>query len=159
MWGPLGFWHIIVGMRFCDYFLQKKPQRKKKGWAGRWWDTGLTLLGLGKWTSHLPPYQMFEDENLTGYLRQKKSLTSRNPNGKGLPLWPAYRQSEEYLQLDLNISVGQRLKELELKFWTETLPLMMTSSGALLASLSSSTFLFLLLPFIFSFAPWEVIFV
>ncbi|XP_070626695.1 carboxylesterase 5A isoform X3 [Bos indicus] len=76
-----------------------------------------------------------------------------NPNGKGLPLWPAYRQSEEYLQLDLNISVGQRLKELELKFWTETLPLMMTSSGALLASLSSSTFLFLLLPFIFSFAP------
>uniref|UniRef100_A0A8C6DHY2 Carboxylic ester hydrolase n=1 Tax=Moschus moschiferus TaxID=68415 RepID=A0A8C6DHY2_MOSMO len=76
-----------------------------------------------------------------------------NPNGKGLPLWPAYRQSEEYLQLDLNISVGQRLKELELKFWTETLPLMMTSSGALLASLSSLTFLFLLLPFIFSFAP------
>ncbi|OWK16113.1 CES5A [Cervus elaphus hippelaphus] len=76
-----------------------------------------------------------------------------NPNGKGLPLWPAYRQSEEYLQLDLNISVGQRLKEVELKFWTETLPLMMTSSGALLASLSSLTFLFLLLPFIFSFAP------
>ncbi|XFG09443.1 hypothetical protein AB1E19_013067 [Capra hircus] len=76
-----------------------------------------------------------------------------NPNGNGLPLWPAYRESEEYLQLDLNISVGQRLKELELKFWTETLPLMMTSAGALLAPLSSSAFLSLLPPFILSFAP------
>lgn len=30
MGGPLGFRQIIVGMRFCDYFLQKKPQRKRK---------------------------------------------------------------------------------------------------------------------------------
>ncbi|XP_049559597.1 carboxylesterase 5A [Orcinus orca] len=76
-----------------------------------------------------------------------------NPNGEGLPLWPAYDQTEEYLQLDLNMSMGQRLKELELEFWTDTLPLMMSSSRTLLASLSFLTFLSLLLPFIFSFAP------
>ncbi|XP_061029960.1 carboxylesterase 5A isoform X2 [Eubalaena glacialis] len=76
-----------------------------------------------------------------------------NPNGEGLPLWLAYGQTEEYLQLDLNMSVGQRLKELELEFWTDTFALMMSSSGTLLASLSFLTFLSLLLPFIFSFAP------
>ncbi|XP_036689249.1 carboxylesterase 5A isoform X1 [Balaenoptera musculus] len=76
-----------------------------------------------------------------------------NPNGEGLPLWPADGQTEEYLQLDLNMSVGQKLKELELEFWTDTFPLMMSSSRTLLASLSFLTFLSLLLPFIFSFAP------
>uniref|UniRef100_A0A8D0M4N3 Carboxylesterase type B domain-containing protein n=1 Tax=Sus scrofa TaxID=9823 RepID=A0A8D0M4N3_PIG len=48
---------------------------------------------------------------------------SGDPNGEGLPLWPAYGQTEEYLQLNLNLSVGQRLKELELEFWTDTIPL------------------------------------
>uniref|UniRef100_A0A8C9JYD0 Carboxylesterase 5A n=1 Tax=Panthera tigris altaica TaxID=74533 RepID=A0A8C9JYD0_PANTA len=36
-----------------------------------------------------------------------------NPNGEGVPLWPAYTQSEQYLKLDLNVSVGQTLKEQE----------------------------------------------
>ncbi|XP_032342239.1 carboxylesterase 5A isoform X2 [Camelus ferus] len=75
-----------------------------------------------------------------------------DPNGEGLPLWPVYSQTEEYLQLDLNMSVGRRLKELELQFWTD-IPLMMSMAGALLGPLSSLTFLSLLLPFFFSFAP------
>ncbi|XP_036087182.1 carboxylesterase 5A isoform X3 [Rousettus aegyptiacus] len=36
-----------------------------------------------------------------------------DPNGEGLPLWPAYNRTEHYLQLGLNLSVGQRLKEME----------------------------------------------
>lgn len=50
------------------------------------------------------------------------ALTSRNPNGEGVPLWPAYTQSEQYLKLDLNVSVGQTLKEQEVEFWTDTFP-------------------------------------
>lgn len=92
---------------------------------------------------------MFEDENLTPV----STLTSRDPNGEGLPLWPAYGQTEEYLQLNLNLSVGQRLKELELEFWTDTIPLVMSSSRVLLAPLSSFIFLSLFLPFFFSLVP------
>uniref|UniRef100_A0A4X1UCS9 Carboxylic ester hydrolase n=2 Tax=Sus scrofa TaxID=9823 RepID=A0A4X1UCS9_PIG len=78
---------------------------------------------------------------------------SGDPNGEGLPLWPAYGQTEEYLQLNLNLSVGQRLKELELEFWTDTIPLVMSSSRVLLAPLSSFIFLSLFLPFFFSLVP------
>uniref|UniRef100_A0A8C4LA67 Carboxylesterase type B domain-containing protein n=1 Tax=Equus asinus asinus TaxID=83772 RepID=A0A8C4LA67_EQUAS len=76
-----------------------------------------------------------------------------DPNGEGLPLWPVYNKTEWYLQLDLNVSLGQSLKELEVEFWTETLPLIMSTSGALLSPLSSLVFLSLLLPSFFSFAP------
>ncbi|XP_054426226.1 carboxylesterase 5A isoform X2 [Pteronotus mesoamericanus] len=75
-----------------------------------------------------------------------------DPNGEGLPLWPAYSQEEQYLQLDLNLSVGQRLKARKVDFWTETLPLIMSTSGSHLGPLSSLLFLSLLLPFILSFA-------
>ncbi|XP_043455161.1 carboxylesterase 5A [Prionailurus bengalensis] len=44
-----------------------------------------------------------------------------DPNGEGLPLWPAYTQSEQYLKLDLNVSVGQKLKEQEVEFWMDTM--------------------------------------
>ncbi|XP_070119057.1 carboxylesterase 5A isoform X3 [Equus przewalskii] len=76
-----------------------------------------------------------------------------DPNGEGLPLWPVYNKTEWYLQLDLNVSLGQSLKELEVEFWTETLPLIMSTSGALLSPLSSLVLLSLLLPAFFSFAP------
>uniref|UniRef100_A0A667HMG0 Carboxylic ester hydrolase n=1 Tax=Lynx canadensis TaxID=61383 RepID=A0A667HMG0_LYNCA len=45
-----------------------------------------------------------------------------DPNGEGVPLWPAYTQSEQYLKLDLNVSVGQKLKEQGVEFWTNTIP-------------------------------------
>ncbi|KAF0870589.1 EST1 carboxylesterase, partial [Crocuta crocuta] len=44
-----------------------------------------------------------------------------DPNGEGVPLWPAYNQREQYLKLDLNVSMGQKLKEQEVEFWTDIL--------------------------------------
>ncbi|XP_059523977.1 carboxylesterase 5A isoform X1 [Myotis daubentonii] len=76
-----------------------------------------------------------------------------NPNGAGLPRWPAYDQKEQYLQLDLNLSVGQGLRAQKVEFWMETLPLIMaTSGGAQLGPLFSFIFLSLLLPFFSSFS-------
>ncbi|XP_030780835.1 carboxylesterase 5A isoform X2 [Rhinopithecus roxellana] len=80
-----------------------------------------------------------------------------NPNGDDLPLWPAYNLTEQYLQLDLNMSLGQRLKEPRVEFWTSTIPrscLLPTCSSPL----SFLIFLSLLQPFFFSFVPWEAIF-
>ncbi|XP_040838117.1 carboxylesterase 5A [Ochotona curzoniae] len=71
-----------------------------------------------------------------------------NPNGDHLPLWPAYNKTEMYLQLDLNISVGERLKEQRLMFWTNTFPLIMSASETLPSPLSSLIFPSLLLPFL-----------
>ncbi|KAM6177441.1 pyrethroid hydrolase Ces2e-like [Erethizon dorsatum] len=45
-----------------------------------------------------------------------------NPNGEDLPHWPALDHEEQYLQLDIELSVGHALKAPRLKFWTETLP-------------------------------------
>ncbi|XP_032181333.1 carboxylesterase 5A isoform X2 [Mustela erminea] len=73
-----------------------------------------------------------------------------DPNGEGLPLWPAYSQSEQYLKLDLNVSVGQKLKEREVEFWSDTLPLIMSPSTALPGPPPPLLSLSLLLPFFFS---------
>ncbi|KAM5262852.1 pyrethroid hydrolase Ces2e-like [Ctenodactylus gundi] len=45
-----------------------------------------------------------------------------NPNGEGLPHWPALDHEELYLQLDIQPAVGRALKASRLKFWTERLP-------------------------------------
>ncbi|EHA98236.1 Carboxylesterase 7, partial [Heterocephalus glaber] len=78
---------------------------------------------------------------------------SGNPNGNDLPLWPAYNQTEQYLMLNLNMSLGQRLKEKRVEVWTNIFPLIMSASEALLRPLSSLIFFSLSLPFFFSFAP------
>uniref|UniRef100_A0A5F8H170 Carboxylic ester hydrolase n=1 Tax=Monodelphis domestica TaxID=13616 RepID=A0A5F8H170_MONDO len=44
-----------------------------------------------------------------------------NPNGEGLPKWPPYNQNEDYLQINITLQVGKRLKEKEVKFWTEVM--------------------------------------
>ncbi|XP_035297577.1 carboxylesterase 5A [Cricetulus griseus] len=77
---------------------------------------------------------------------------SGNPNGDRLPLWPVYDQDERYLMLDLNISMGQRLKDRRVEFWTDTLPLIMSASEALLTPTSSLILFSLPLPFLFSVA-------
>uniref|UniRef100_A0A2K6ACV3 Carboxylic ester hydrolase n=1 Tax=Mandrillus leucophaeus TaxID=9568 RepID=A0A2K6ACV3_MANLE len=77
-----------------------------------------------------------------------------NPNGDDLPLWPAYNLTEQYLQLDLNMSLGQRLKEPRVEFWTSTIPLILSASDTLRIPLSSLIFLSLLQPFFFSCVPW-----
>ncbi|XP_077607496.1 carboxylesterase 5A isoform X1 [Crocuta crocuta] len=79
-----------------------------------------------------------------------------DPNGEGVPLWPAYNQREQYLKLDLNVSMGQKLKEQEVEFWTDILPLLMSASTALPSPPPSLLSLSLLLPG-FSSAPWEVL--
>nr|XP_012611375.1 carboxylesterase 5A isoform X1 [Microcebus murinus]XP_012611376.1 carboxylesterase 5A isoform X1 [Microcebus murinus]XP_012611378.1 carboxylesterase 5A isoform X1 [Microcebus murinus]XP_012611380.1 carboxylesterase 5A isoform X1 [Microcebus murinus]XP_012611391.1 carboxylesterase 5A isoform X1 [Microcebus murinus]XP_020138444.1 carboxylesterase 5A isoform X1 [Microcebus murinus]XP_020138445.1 carboxylesterase 5A isoform X1 [Microcebus murinus]XP_020138446.1 carboxylesterase 5A isoform X1 len=76
-----------------------------------------------------------------------------NPNGAGLPLWPAYDLTEKYLKLDLNMSQGKRLKADRVEFWTNSLPLILSTSEALLRPLSSLLLLSLLLPSFLSFAP------
>ncbi|XP_006882641.1 PREDICTED: carboxylesterase 5A [Elephantulus edwardii] len=52
-----------------------------------------------------------------------------NPNWEDLPLWPPYNETEEYLQLSLNIRVGEKLRESQLEFWSNTLPMLMSTSG------------------------------
>uniref|UniRef100_A0A2K5P3G2 Carboxylesterase type B domain-containing protein n=1 Tax=Cercocebus atys TaxID=9531 RepID=A0A2K5P3G2_CERAT len=76
-----------------------------------------------------------------------------NPNGDDLPLWPAYNLTEQYLQLDLNMSLGQRLKEPRVEFWTSTIPLILSASNTLHSPLSFLIFLSLLQPFFFSCVP------
>ncbi|XP_029411302.1 acylcarnitine hydrolase-like, partial [Nannospalax galili] len=45
-----------------------------------------------------------------------------NPNSDGLPYWPVLDQDEQYLQLDIQPTVGHSLKAGRLQFWTKTLP-------------------------------------
>lgn len=99
------------------------------------------------------PQPALEDEKLTAPPPRPRFCSPRNPNGAGLPLWPAYDQKEHYLQLDLNLSVGQGLRAQKVEFWTETFPLVMaTSEGGRLGPLFSVIFLSLLLPFFASFS-------
>uniref|UniRef100_F7GEP4 Carboxylic ester hydrolase n=1 Tax=Monodelphis domestica TaxID=13616 RepID=F7GEP4_MONDO len=51
-----------------------------------------------------------------------------NPNGADLLQWPAYGQNEEYMQLNLQLSVGKSLKGNKLEFWTKTVPQKMKES-------------------------------
>uniref|UniRef100_F7B7G3 Carboxylesterase 2-like protein 1 n=1 Tax=Monodelphis domestica TaxID=13616 RepID=F7B7G3_MONDO len=51
-----------------------------------------------------------------------------NPNGADLLQWPAYDQNEEYMQLNLQLSVGKSLKGNKLEFWTKTVPQKMKES-------------------------------
>ncbi|XP_069312625.1 carboxylesterase 3 isoform X2 [Eulemur rufifrons] len=45
-----------------------------------------------------------------------------DPNGKGLPPWPQFDQSEQYLEISQVPRARQKLKEARMRFWTETLP-------------------------------------
>nr|XP_045007391.1 carboxylesterase 5A [Jaculus jaculus] len=73
---------------------------------------------------------MFEDATAEEKLLSKKMMKywanfarRGNPNGEGVPQWPVYNGKEPYLMLNLNISVGQKLKEQRVGFWTDILPL------------------------------------
>ncbi|KAM9192019.1 liver carboxylesterase 1-like [Dugong dugon] len=44
-----------------------------------------------------------------------------NPNGEGLPHWPAYDQKEGYLQIGISSKAAQKLKDKEVTFWTDLL--------------------------------------
>uniref|UniRef100_A0A4X2KUD7 Carboxylic ester hydrolase n=1 Tax=Vombatus ursinus TaxID=29139 RepID=A0A4X2KUD7_VOMUR len=51
-----------------------------------------------------------------------------DPNGADLIRWPVYDQKEEYLQLNLQLSVGKSLRKDKWEFWTKTLPQKMKES-------------------------------
>ncbi|XP_020845077.1 pyrethroid hydrolase Ces2e-like isoform X2 [Phascolarctos cinereus] len=51
-----------------------------------------------------------------------------NPNGADLFHWPVYDQKEEYLQLNLHLSLGKSLRKDKWEFWTKTLPQKMKES-------------------------------
>ncbi|XP_068941916.1 pyrethroid hydrolase Ces2e-like isoform X2 [Petaurus breviceps papuanus] len=53
-----------------------------------------------------------------------------DPNGADLLHWPAYGQKEEYLQLNLQLSVGKNLRRDRWEFWTKTVPQKMKESQA-----------------------------
>ncbi|XP_043754453.1 liver carboxylesterase-like [Cervus elaphus] len=44
-----------------------------------------------------------------------------NPNGEGLPHWPAYDQKEGYLQIGVNTRAAEKLKSEKVAFWNELL--------------------------------------
>lgn len=45
-----------------------------------------------------------------------------DPSGKGLPLWPHFSQSEEYLEISPVPKVSQKPRETRMHFWAETFP-------------------------------------
>ncbi|XP_062033088.1 carboxylesterase 3 isoform X2 [Lepus europaeus] len=45
-----------------------------------------------------------------------------DPNGKGLPFWPQFNESEQYLEIGLVPRASQKPKEARMRFWAETLP-------------------------------------
>ncbi|KAM6223769.1 carboxylesterase 3 [Rhynchocyon petersi] len=45
-----------------------------------------------------------------------------DPNGQGLPSWPLFNQSEQYLEISFTPQVGQKVRGPWMKFWAETLP-------------------------------------
>ncbi|XP_062817822.1 fatty acyl-CoA hydrolase precursor, medium chain isoform X4 [Anolis carolinensis] len=45
-----------------------------------------------------------------------------DPNGPGLVTWPSYGQEEQYLDIGLKQKVAKKLKEKQVRFWTQTLP-------------------------------------
>uniref|UniRef100_A0A8C2MLY5 Carboxylic ester hydrolase n=1 Tax=Cricetulus griseus TaxID=10029 RepID=A0A8C2MLY5_CRIGR len=45
-----------------------------------------------------------------------------NPNSMDLPHWPTFNQDEQYLQLDIQPTVGHALNANRMQFWTEILP-------------------------------------
>ncbi|XP_048829098.1 carboxylesterase 3 [Brienomyrus brachyistius] len=55
---------------------------------------------------------------------------SGSPNGPGLLEWPAYGESEEYLNLGLEQTVGRKLKQEQMHFFTVTLPQKLAASHA-----------------------------
>ncbi|XP_072492071.1 cocaine esterase-like isoform X2 [Notamacropus eugenii] len=51
-----------------------------------------------------------------------------DPNGGDLFHWPVYDQKKEYLQLNLQLSVGKNLRKDKWEFWTKTVPQKMKES-------------------------------
>lgn len=58
----------------------------------------------------------------TGGLGLHSFLSPRNPNGEGLPSWPPFNQSEQYLEISVVPRVSEKLREAQRRFWEEIYP-------------------------------------
>ncbi|XP_049719805.1 cocaine esterase isoform X2 [Elephas maximus indicus] len=79
------------------------------------------VFGSFSWNSYI---EVTEEEELLSRKVMKywtNFARNGNPNGEDLPHWPLYDQKEQYLQLNMQPTVGQALKAHRLQFWTKTL--------------------------------------
>uniref|UniRef100_A0A8D2DZV8 Carboxylic ester hydrolase n=1 Tax=Sciurus vulgaris TaxID=55149 RepID=A0A8D2DZV8_SCIVU len=70
-------------------------------------------------------FELTEEEELLSRRMMKywaNFARNGNPNGEDLPHWPLFDQDGQYLQLDIQPTVGRALKAHRLQFWTKTLP-------------------------------------
>uniref|UniRef100_A0A8C5K2H1 Carboxylic ester hydrolase n=1 Tax=Jaculus jaculus TaxID=51337 RepID=A0A8C5K2H1_JACJA len=80
------------------------------------------VFGLSFWGNK---FDFTEEEELLSRRMMKywaNFARHGNPNSKDLPHWPILDQDEQYLQLDIQTTVGHALKADRLQFWTKTLP-------------------------------------
>ncbi|XP_047385989.1 cocaine esterase-like isoform X1 [Sciurus carolinensis] len=101
-----------------NYFKDIKPPHVKA-------DHGDEILFLFRsffWGNQV---ELTEEEELLSRRMMKywaNFARNGNPNGEDLPHWPLFDQDEQYLQLDIQPTVGRALKAHRLQFWTKTLP-------------------------------------
>lgn len=70
---------------------------------------------MGLYYADLPPGDKAGGPGLHSF------FPPRDPNGEGLPPWPAFKQLEQYLEISPTPRVGQKLKEAQMQFWAEIL--------------------------------------
>ncbi|XP_013359472.1 PREDICTED: acylcarnitine hydrolase-like [Chinchilla lanigera] len=101
-----------------DFFKDIRPPRVKADHG----DEVFFVFGSSFWGNEI---DFTEEEELLNRRMMKywaNFARNGNPNGEGLPHWPALDHKELYLQLDIEPTVGRALKASRVKFWTETLP-------------------------------------
>ncbi|XP_059119052.1 acylcarnitine hydrolase-like [Peromyscus eremicus] len=80
------------------------------------------VFGCSFWGSE---FDFTEDEELLSRRIMKywaNFARHGNSNSMDLPHWPVFTQDEQYLQLDIQTTVGYALKANRMQFWTKTLP-------------------------------------
>ncbi|XP_036399567.1 carboxylesterase 3 [Megalops cyprinoides] len=84
------------------------------------------VFGACFWDGHIKvtgPISKEEDELCKTMMAYWANFArTGSPNGAGLVKWPLYGETEEYLKLNLQQTVGQKLKQDRVHFMTVTLP-------------------------------------